>query len=797
MLLKFVFRNIRKRPFLNFIKVLGLALGLSGILFIALFLKNELSYDTWHKHADRIYRLTFTNPNFLADSHFARIPNSEQIPELAAYFPEIENYARLTPLRESIMLHDQKYYNVNQAFICDSTFFEIFDAELLIGNREIILDDPGAMVVSESFAKKIFGNSIPVGQIMSLPPGQFNGEKQDFTIKGIMKDFPQNSHFHPDFIATPVQGEIQGWAWSYLLLTENANPENMTKQYPQFLANNSEQTIEEIQTTAYLQKITDIHLHSDKLREIETNGNITNIYVLAIAALILLLISMSNYASLNLGMAGFSSKFMAVNRVLGSSKNTNLKYFLTESLIVVSLSILLFIIFSIPVQSIIKNSFNLNLMEGNFLLIVAVVSIFSLMGIFSGIQPVLKRKSGRLNSGVGKYDALKTSSIAANKGIIVFQYTFTIVLIAAVLVISRQTIYALDNSMGVTEDNVICFESVHASIQQKFDLFKSELLKYQTVESVSAMLEPPGGEANDMFPFEMEGYQQEDDSQERLGVFPCDYSFANLFNLQFVSGANFSEKFEDNEGSGEYIINEAALFQLNYSDPDLIVGKQFQLISPVQGIEIPKGKIIGVVKDFHLSGIKKKVRPLVLFKRKNLWMINFVISYKDGRRQEAIDDIRTVWNEIFPAYPFNYEHVSTMYRQVYKTEILQARLLSVFTLLSVFICSMGLLGLSLLISQQRTKEIGIRKVNGAKVSEILAMLNKDFVKWVAIAFVIATPVAYYAMNKWLENFAYKTSLSWWIFALAGLLALGIALITVSFQSWKAATKNPVESLRYE
>ncbi|WP_372950034.1 ABC transporter permease [Mariniphaga sp.] len=797
MLLKFVFRNIRKRPFLNFIKVLGLALGLSGILFIALFLKNELSYDTWHKHADRIYRLTFTNPNFLADSHFARIPNSEQIPELAAYFPEIENYARLTPLRESIMLHDQKYYNVNQAFICDSTFFEIFDAELLIGNREIILDDPGVMVVSESFAKKIFGNSNPVGQIMSLPPGQFNGEKQDFTIKGVMKDFPQNSHFHPDFIVTPVQGEIQGWAWSYLLLSENANPENMTKQYPQFLANNSEQTIEEIQTTAYLQKITDIHLHSYKLREIETNGNITNIYVLAIAALILLLISMSNYASLNLGMAGFSSKFMAVNRVLGSSKNTNLKYFLTESLIVVSLSILLFIIFSIPVQSIIKNSFNLNLMDGNFLLIVAVVFLFSLMGIFSGIQPVLKRKSGRLNSGVGKYVALKTSSIATNKGIIVFQYTFTIVLIAAVLVISRQTNYALSSSMGVTEDNVICFESVHASIQQKFDLFKSELLKYQTVESVSAMLEPPGGEANDMFPFEMEGYQQEESSRERLGVFPCDFSFADLFKLNFLSGNNFSEKYEDNEGSGEYIINEAALFQLNYSDPDSIVGKQFQLISPVQGIEIPKGKIVGVVKDFHLSSIKNKVRPLVLFKRKNLWMINFVISYQDGKRQEEIKDIRTVWNEIFPAYPFNCEHVSTMYRQVYKTEILQARLLSVFTLLSVFICSMGLLGLSLLISQQRTKEVGIRKVNGARVSEILSMLNKDFVKWVIVAFVIATPIAYYAMNKWLENFAYKSDLSWWIFALAGLLALGIALLTVSFQSWKAATKNPVESLRYE
>jgi len=695
------------------------------------------------------------------------------------------------------MLHEQTYYDVNQAFTCDSTFFEIFDAELIIGNHETILDAPGSMVVSESFARKVFGDSNSVGQILSLPPGQFNAEKSDFTVKGVMKDFSEGSHFHPDFIATPVEGEIQGWGWSYLLLSENADSENITNQYPQFLAANSEQTIEEIQTKAHLQKITNIHLHSDKLREIETNGNITNIYVLTIAALILLLISMSNFASLNLGMAGFSNKFMAVNRVLGSSKNTNLRYFLTESLMVVALSVVLFIVLSIPVHSVIKSSFEIDLLKGNLLLATVVVILFSLMGIFSGIQPVFKQKFSRLNTRTNQFEALKTKSIAVNKGIIVFQYTFAIILIAAVLVISRQTNYALNSSMGFDEDNVICFESVHADIQQKFDLFKSELLKYQSVESVSAMLEPPGGEANDMFPFELEGYLQEESSEERLGVFPCDYSFAELFDLDFLSGTNFSEKYKDNEGSGEYIINEAALHQLNYSEPNSIVGKQFQLISPVQDIEIPKGKIIGVVEDFHLSSIKKQVRPLVLFKRKNLWLINFVISYKDGMKQTAIDDIQTVWNELFPAYPFSYEHVGAMYRQVYKTEILQARLLSVFTLLSVFICSMGLLGLSLLISQQRTKEIGIRKVNGARVSEILSMLNKDFVKWVIVAFVLATPAAYFAMNKWLENFVYKTDLNWWIFALSGLLALGIALLTVSWQSWRAATRNPVEALRYE
>ena len=310
-------------------------------------------------------------------------------------------------------------------------------------------------------------------------------------------------------------------------------------------------------------------------------------------------------------------------------------------------------------------------------------------------------------------------------------------------------------------------------------------------------MEPPGGESNDMFAFELEGYEQEENSQERLGVFPCDYSFASLFDLTFLSGTNFSEENSDAEGSGEYIINEAAMHQLGYADPDLIVGREFQLISPVSAITIPKGKITGVVKDFHLSSIKKKVRPLVFFKREKLWLLNFVVSYTPGMKEEAVRDMQTVWTNLFPAYPFNYEYVGTMYQEVYKTEILQARLLSLFTLLSIFICSMGLLGLSLLISQQRTKEIGIRKVNGANVLEILGMLNRDFVKWIALAFVIATPVAWYAMNKWLENFAYKTGLSWWIFALSGLMALGIAQLTVSVQSWRAANRNPVEALRYE
>ncbi|NCB09629.1 MAG: hypothetical protein EOM73_15915, partial [Bacteroidia bacterium] len=317
MLFQFVIRNLRRHPFLNFIKILGLALGLCGILFISLFLKNELTYDSYHKNAGRIYRFTVTDPTFLGNNHFARIIRSEQVPALAASFPEIENYVRLSEIKGGVMKHGEQYYSINEAFECDSTFFRVFDAELLVGKKNSVLENPASMVVSESFARKVFGKTDPIGQTISLPAGQYYGEQSDYTVNGVMKDFPQNSHFHPDLVTTPARGPIQWWAYTYLLLSKNANPEKITSGYKQFLEKESGDPDLKTEAKAYLQKITDIHLQSDKLREIEANGNITNIYVLSIAAFILLLISMSNYASLNLGMAGFNNKFVNMNRILG------------------------------------------------------------------------------------------------------------------------------------------------------------------------------------------------------------------------------------------------------------------------------------------------------------------------------------------------------------------------------------------------------------------------------------------------------------------------------------------------
>ena len=506
MLLRFVLRNIRKRLFLNLIKVAGLALGLSSILLIALFLKNELTYDAFNTKASRIYRLTITDPGFLANSHFARVYNSEHIDDLAAYFSEIESFVRLAPIRGGMMFYKEKYYTINEAFQCDSTFFRIFDIGLLTGDRNTILNSPGSMVVSQSFAQRVFGSDNPTGEIISIPAGQYYGDKTDFTIKGVMKDFPQNSHFHPDLVTTPAKGSVNWWAFVYLLLTENADPQKIIKGYPGFLAGSDNQPEERIETKAYLEKLTDIHLHSDKLREIELNSNVTNIIVLTIAALILLLISMSNVASLNLSMAFFNRKFLTVSRVLGCSKLMNLNYFLVESLLITAIAILLAYMIVGPANTLIYNNHNINLLQGNAWLKITITLGFILLALLAGIQPVLTMHNEERVTGKNI-----RQGVVLNRGIIIVQFAFAIVLIIAVIVISRQTRYALNQSLGAQNENIICFESVHTNVQQKFGLFKDELLKHNSVESVTAMMEPPGGEANDMFPFELEGYTSADE----------------------------------------------------------------------------------------------------------------------------------------------------------------------------------------------------------------------------------------------------------------------------------------------
>ncbi len=800
MSLTVVKRYLIKRPLLNIIKVSGLVIALSSLILIALYLKYELSYDRFHSAADRIYRFTITSPTFFSGKHFARPYRPEYIPEMAGSFPGIEQYVRLSPVAGGIIQWQEKRIFLNQGFECDSTFFKVFDARLLVGNPNTVLDHPASMVISESFARKIFGEGNPIGQVLSIPEGRYYGQKSDFTVNGIMEDFPDNSHFHPEFIATPVNRSfLEDWAWIYLLLKKKSDPDDIVSSYKQFFATYYDMKLEDVDQTAHLQKITDIHLHSKKTREIEGNSNIFVVYSFTAAAVILLVIALVNYSNLNLGMAVFSDKYLFVSRVFGASRRRQLSHFATEGSMIILMALICSIVIVGIANSMIGRWFGIDLLTGNLFLVAGVAVLVCLLGFLSGFLPLLRTyfygiiPSARDISG-GTY-----THRGINRALIVFQYTIAMMLIIAVVVIHRQTAYALGSGIGSGNNNVICMNRVHSDIGQKFPEFKKALLEYPSVGKVSAMFASPGEDVNDMFRFSMEGYEADETihADNYIGIFPCDYSFASLFGLNFLAGGNFSTTFKDNEGSGEYIINESAMRRLHYTDPADIIGKEFQLFFHSDAISIPAGRIIGVVQDFHISSLKREIEPLVLFKRDDIWIDNFVISFAPGMHKAALKDLEQVWNEMFPEYTFRYDFVDSIYRKVYLFERLQAILLLIFTAIALFICSMGLLGMSLLAAQRRTREIGIRSVNAAGAASIMVMLNWDFLKWILLSFLPAIPLAWIAMRRWMEEFVYTTELSWWIYLIAGLIVLLISAATISIQSWKATRTNPVQVLRYE
>lgn len=800
MILNLVLRNLRRHPFLNLIKLAGLMLAFSSMMLIALYLKHELSYDRFHAESGRIYRFTATSPTSFSGKHFARIWGAAYIPEMAELFPEIESYVRLSPVSGGLVQWEEKKIPMQQTFFCDSTFLKIFDVRLLLGDREEVLAGPSSLLISESYAKKIFGEKNPVGQILTIPTGRMHTDVISLQVTGVMEDFPQKSHFHPEFVASPPHPAfLDGWAWTYLLLHPGAGTGGIKAGFPSFLAERSETEVEEVDYVAHLQPITDIHLHSQKTREIEGNSHMAVVYSFTIAVIILLFIALLNYNNLNLGMLRYSDDLMFVGRVYGASRRQQLRYYLYEGLCILFLALLLSLVLVLMSALFIESRFNLDLLKGNTLFMLLLFAGIGLAGFMSGFFPQVQAYFMNVLTSARNTSGGVVRKRSLSKGLIVIQYAIAMVLIVSVLVIQRQTSYALRSGLGAENSGIVCLKHVHSSIVEKFPEYKQALLNYPSIRSVSGMLDPPGGDANDMFRFSLEGYEVDESNpqDEYIGILPCDYSLPSLFELRFLAGRDFSEKLIDAEGSGEYIINESALERLGYADPSDIIDREFQLFFHLDGIPIPAGRITGVVEDFHLSSLKREIEPLVLFKRDTMWIDNMLISFHPGNLAQGLKDAERTWEDLFPGHTFSYDFVDSMYRQVYLVERLQAALLLLFTLIALFICSMGLLGLSLLASQQRIKEIGIRRVNGAGTGDILGMLNRDFLKWVLLACLLAMPLAWLGMRRWLEAFAYQLGLSWWIFLLAGLIALLLSALPLTIQSRKAARRNPVEALRYE
>ena len=742
--------------------------------------------------------------------HPARVYGDTQ--KLLSKYPAIENMVRIVPFRNAIVkIGEQKFYSRN-AYSTDSSFFKIFDFKILAGSPENAFSQPGRAFICRSLALTYFGSIDVAGRKITILHQQDNDPKV-YTIDGVMEDFPRNSHFHAELLTSfTSDNDRTTWAYTYLLIKKGADVDALrsTIQHNWETENKSNDSV----PILYLQKLTDIHLFSQKTVEMEKNGDIRSIILLVSCTVLILFIALINYLNLSRVQLIARMKSVRIKLINGASKWTVGWEIIQESLLLSVFSILIGFFIADWLGESLKISvlqsgriFGIGIICTGFIVSIALLAVFPLYS--SKIIYDIKM--------TGKQESLYSFPL-------VMQFTLAIVAIASTLVLNRQIDFINSKHPAAQNANMVVIADNPWQSVQRYDLIKTELLKNSSIANVTAAMEDPGSDILDAVGFEMEGVAKKEG--QSINIFTTDSNFfrslgihplagttelgftpsqqwesdaVDLSNLRQSQNADKQKLAELERKVGnyreKYILNQSALKLLGINKPDDAIGKRFRLNFFLPDL-FPEGEIVGVVPDFHYTDLHSPEKPLAIAPRK-LFNYCFIISINPLQRREALNTIGSTWQKINPEFPFQYEYITDSYRKVYAGEYAQTRALSLFALISIILSSLGIFAMAAFSMQHRVKEIGIRKINGAMISEILTMLNKSFVSWIAIAFIIATPISWIAMHKWLENFAYKTELSWWIFALAGLLALGIALLTVSWISWRAATRNPVEALRYE
>lgn len=779
-------------PVLN---IIGLAIGFACAFVVIVWVKNELSYDKNLPDSDRIYRLTFETNTSGNRLHYARCWKT-WISQLPGVFPQIEQVVWLAPsLHTSIKIGENKFYS-DRVFASDSGFLKVFDIGILAGDPENMLKEPYSAIISASIAKKYFQDTNPVGQTVFLS-GEYDDKLIPFSITGVMQDSPPNSHIHFDVITSFFRPkEVPFWAYVYLLLKPNSKPNELLDVFTPYI-DKLEKENNQMKFKPYLQNITEIHLFSDKDYEVEPNGNITNVCLFIFIVLILMLISWVNYYNLNKARLLVLRKQLQIQRIFGSDKKSLIAQSLAESGFYVLLALLLAMTildlitnptYSIPGITLAPFRISDLISVWPVILIILIISVLS--GSLPYIQNILREKKSLISL---KEIPLQTTRKLSSYGILMtVQFFLSIGLMIASITIYQQKGMMLSGSMGKMASDILVFKKQNWEIRLKYDAFRTRALQSPLIKSFTASMEEPAGETVNALQVESTAIDV-NHKDNSLYVFPVEDNFLDFFILPLVSGRNFS-MYNPALKSEEYILNETAVKKLGWTAEEAI-GRPMKI-----KFEVPEvfygGTVVGVVKDFNFTTVKQDIKPYALF-QKPIFYYCFLIRIDLKRKAEAIAYLKKIWEQELPDYPFQYEFIGDLYNSAYKKEFNQARLTTIFSILAMIIICLGLFSVTAVLVTRRTKEIGIKKVNGAGIRQMTFMLSSEFLTWFTIAFVMACPVARLAMDKWLQNFVYKTEIKWWFFVASGIIVLFLSVVTVCLKSLRAATRNPVDALRYE
>jgi putative ABC transport system permease protein len=801
--LKIIIRNFIHKPLYPVISIVVLSTGIACILLTSVWIRDELSYDSSFNNSDKLYRLTIEK-NDKTTGYHTHIARSwyEWLKNIKNDIPGISDFGRFIGRGETTIKIDSSVFN-SRILKANEDFTRIFSIRFIQGNPATALKEPNTAIISKSAATKYFGTENPVGRI--IQDYVMNSlERKEYRINAIVEDLPVNSHFHFDFVLSMDKSDMTDWTWyyNYILLDDNVQPSQILDHFHQF-AEKYISTDEAKTLTPHLQKITDIHLGSSKDRELEENGNIKILFLLGSLAFFVFLVSIMNFISLQYVAFLRKLKAISVLNYAGAGFSDHLFTRFLESFIYGIVSTLTGII----VFELLHKYFNLLLGKspdaGNeiilstFLFLVPpIILIISIAGLYPLLITQTKKNLSSITS--KQDDNYGNPLISRNrhkilKSLITVQYVFSITLLITVVVVNKQVHFIMDHRLGNSQNNIICVKELPVQVYNKYEVFKSELMANPDIKDVTSSFENPSSENLDMMPFETPGVESRD---KMLYVYPVDDNFFDFYHIEFVAGRNFKEFYGNDTISEDYILNECALKYLGWKAEDAI-GRPFTLrLDDGKNNLFSGGTIVGIVKDFQMSSMKNKIKPYVFF-QKSFWLFSAQIKYDSAHLSGVLDQIKTSWGKIYPDYPMEYDYVEDLYRQIYKNEIQLKNMSLALGIIGMFLSCLGLWGITGIIYEARTKEIGIRKINGAKIVQIIAWLLKDIIMIVAVALFLAILISYYLMYQWLNNFAYKISLNWWIFMLAGIIAFTIAILSVSLQSWKTATRNPVESLRYE
>jgi putative ABC transport system permease protein len=821
-LLLVAFRNLKKNKFFSLLNTFGLAVGMAVFLLIAQYVKFERSYENFVPNRKNIYRVSLTSyrNNEVISASAENYPAAG--PTLKNDIPEVSGYARLYNMgyKNNVIITNENYkpepiaFKQRKFLYADSSFLPMMGYEMIKGNKNIALAEPFTAVVSEKYAHMYFGNEDAIGKTLRMHDD--DGNDETVKVTGVFKDLPANTHLKFDILFSYKTLYARGdWAprrynqswlradmYTFVQLRNGTDPKIVEAKLPAIINKNKPELKESHEAEVLtLQPLKDIHLYSDLAEEPETNGNANVVFFIGLIGLFVLIIACINYVNLSTARALTRAKEVGVRKVVGAFKHQLVMQFLVEAALVNLVSVIIafgLIMLALPYFNKLSGiSLNIAYLFQSWFIMLLLVLFFAgsiLSGFYpayvlSSFKPVTVLK-GKLKSRPG--------GILLRKGLVVAQFMASVALIAGTFIVYSQLHYMLSQNIGMNVNQVLVTErpgimpgnqNNRDAYDAAIDLFRNEIEKTSGIEAVSSSLTIPGKQREYKVTVRNYGVNSKDSTIVRVNT--MDYDFLNVFKMKLLAGRNFSKDYPKDPDTS-VIITQTAARLLGFKKTEDAINKT--IVFPE--FDDLKRIIVGVVNDYHQVSFKKPLEPSVILCSPYQGEF-YSMRINTKNLPQTVQNIERVWKQAFPGNPFEYFFLDDYFNQQYVNEQKFEKLFTTFAILAIIISCLGLFGLSSYTATQRIKEIGIRKVLGASVINITSMLSKDFLRLVIISVVIASPLAWFVMNKWLQDFAYRVHISWWIFAIAGLIALLIALITVSFQAIKAAVANPVKSLRTE